>query len=186
MPPEPAPVPAAPRPLYPPGSPPRSNMVGMIVTLAVVVLGVAYFAGHNAPSPSAPPNTTSANIDANDGNSGGGTAASNPDTSGNSDPVAQSNSCTPDQFKVTGLRGTNEYGQLSVVGTIRNTCAYAAGIQMKLTTYDKSGNVLNTEDEWPASVSNIPPDSPYPFKLMIAADDTMQKFNVINESVTKW
>ena len=117
-----------------------------------------------------------------------GSPATTPYASSATDEAAASDatSCSAGDFKVKGLRGTDEYGYANVVGTLINSCSEAAGVELKVTLYDKSGDVVNTEDEWPASVSNIPPRVPYPFKLMLSSGSGWSKYSVVPIDAKQW
>jgi len=94
--------------------------------------------------------------------------------------------CNPSDFKISGLTGTVEYGYLTVVGTVRNNCSEAAAPQLKLTVFDCKGNVLDTDESWPASVRNIGSHSSYVFKLMMSVPENQQKYSVYVMDVRRW
>jgi hypothetical protein len=72
--------------------------------------------------------------------------------------------CSPRDFKISGLRGTVAYGYITIVGVIKNNCSEAAGPQLKVSIYNKKGEMLDTQEPWPASVSNIGAHESYEFK----------------------
>jgi hypothetical protein len=95
-------------------------------------------------------------------------------------------SCSASDFTIKGLTGTDQYGYATIVGTIVNNCSEPAGLEVKVTLYNSSGNVVNTEDEWPASVSNIPSHVAYPFKAMLASDSGWTKYTVSPLEAKRW
>ena len=101
---------------------------------------------------------------------------------------AGSSRCSPSQFKIQGTRGTidSDVGYVYVTGTIINRCSEAAGVQVKITAYDSAGTVIDTTDEWPDSVSNIPAGSSFPFKSMMRYQRGMKKFSVVPISTQRW
>jgi len=54
-------------------------------------------------------------------------------------------------------------GTVDFVGEVRNNCASPLGIQLRAVFRDASGNIVTTEEFWPASTRNIAPGSSYPF-----------------------
>lgn len=51
-------------------------------------------------------------------------------------------------------------------GEIRNDCSVPLGVQVQAVFRDASGNIVTTEEFWPASTRNIAPGSTYPFSEM--------------------
>lgn len=97
-----------------------------------------------------------------------------------------SDDCTPDKFKIKEQHGSDEYGFVTVVGVIHNGCNQAAGVQLKLNQYDAHGHLISTNDQWPASVSNIGAHQDYDFKVMASAPDEAVKYSVFPISVQRW
>lgn len=97
-----------------------------------------------------------------------------------------SGDCTPGNFKIKEQHGTNEYGFLTVVGVIHNGCDQDAGVQLKLNQYDAHGNLIATDDQWPAGVSDISPHQDYDFKVMASAPDAAVRYSVFPISVQRW
>lgn len=97
-----------------------------------------------------------------------------------------SDSCTLGKFKIKEMHGTTEYGILTVVGVVHNGCDEPAGVQLKLSQYDSKGSLVATDDQWPASVSNIGPHQDYEFKLMAEAPDSAVKYGVAPTDVRRW
>lgn len=96
-------------------------------------------------------------------------------------------SCSPNNIKIKGLTGVDEDGGYArITGVLINNCHEPMGVQLKITLFDKSGNVVDTEDEWPASISNIQPHIEYPFKRLISADRIWTKYSVVPIDVKRW
>lgn len=86
-------------------------------------------------------------------------------TGGTGVPTTAAPQCTPSDIKVDKLRATDiGYGYTRITGRLTNGCAEPVGPQVKITSYDRSGNILSVHDIWPASVSNIPAHSEFPFE----------------------
>jgi hypothetical protein len=51
-----------------------------------------------------------------------------------------------------------------VTGVLTNNCDAPVGVQIQLTLYDAAGRVVQSYNIWPASKSNIPARSDYPFE----------------------
>lgn len=94
--------------------------------------------------------------------------------------------CTPRDFKVSGLRGTEEYGYITIVGVLKNNCGEAAAPQLKVSIYNKQGTMLDTDETWPASVSNIAAHDSYEFKTMMPAKDGWETYRVGVMTVKRW
>lgn len=78
--------------------------------------------------------------------------------------------CSPDLFKVEKFRISVVDGctstpcpTLKITGVLRSSCKQPAGVQLKITAYDSDGAVVDTQEFWPASVSNIGAGGKYPF-----------------------
>lgn len=75
--------------------------------------------------------------------------------------------CTVSDIGVDKLNARRQYeNYIKITGRLTNNCAQATGVQVKVTSYDKAGNILGASDIWPASVSNIPGNSEYPFEWL--------------------
>ena len=94
--------------------------------------------------------------------------------------------CSPRDFKISKLRGTEEYSYISIVGIVKNTCSDAAAPQLKISIYDGKDNLLDTHEMWPASVSNIAPGDSFEWKDMMQAKSGWKKYSVRVMSVTRW
>jgi hypothetical protein len=53
----------------------------------------------------------------------------------------------------------------TVVGELINGCGEATGVQLHITLRDSAGEVISTDDPWPAGTHNIPPHSGYAFTV---------------------
>ena len=52
-----------------------------------------------------------------------------------------------------------------VTGNLRQNCLIAVAVELKWTGYYADGSVAFSDDEWPNSTSNIPPNIDFPFEL---------------------
>lgn len=50
-----------------------------------------------------------------------------------------------------------------VTGIVRHSCRQAVGIELKWTMYETDGSVIFSDEWWPASAFNIPPNTDYAF-----------------------
>jgi hypothetical protein len=73
-----------------------------------------------------------------------------------------------------------------IVGRIINNCHTATGVQLKIVLLDRGGNILKVDDLWPASTNNIPPQSDFPFDMMIKSVPSFDRFQVRVTEVRIW
>lgn len=78
--------------------------------------------------------------------------------------------CSTSDIEVCGTHWRVAGRRLYTLGEPLNHCAEPVGVQLKVTTRDAEGKIIDTDDEWPASTRNIPPDRPYPFKTRNTSD----------------
>ena len=88
--------------------------------------------------------------------------------------------CSVSSFAVDKLRARGVH----ITGRLLNNCDLAAGAQVKITTYDKAGSILSVDDIWPASISNIPAHSTFPFEWLSGGG--VDTFTVAVTSVKTW
>jgi hypothetical protein len=77
------------------------------------------------------------------------------------------------------------YGFTRITGRISNNCAVAKGAQIKITTYNRAGDILSDNDIWPASINNIPANSEFQFEWL-HTKAVFSKFTVTIISVKSW
>ena len=86
-------------------------------------------------------------------------------------PSAQSESRAPGatvkDIDIADLGSRVEGEYVFVTGRLINKSKYPAGVQIKITAYDRHGHILTVRDSWPASISNILGNSSFPFETMI-------------------
>jgi hypothetical protein len=90
--------------------------------------------------------------------------------------------CGVSSFAVDKLRARGVH----ITGRLLNNCDLAAGAQVKITTYDKAGSILSVDDIWPASISNIPAHSTFPFEWLMTGASGVDTFTVAVTSVKTW
>ena len=79
-----------------------------------------------------------------------------------------------------------EYGAPRVVGEVRNNSSVAAGVQLQIIVRDASGDVIGSEDFWPASVSNIPPGGTWPVGFHLPMSTGYSKVELRTIGATVW
>jgi hypothetical protein len=77
------------------------------------------------------------------------------------------------------------YGFTRITGRITNNCAEAKGAQIKITTFDRTGDLISDDDIWPARINNIPANSDFLFEW-IHTKPVFAKFTVTIISVKSW
>lgn len=94
--------------------------------------------------------------------------------------------CSASDFAVDKLRARKEEsGFTRFTGRLTNNCAQAVGAQVKLTAYNRAGDILYVQDFWPASINNIPARSEYPFDWLEKVDG-LNSFTVTIIGVKTW
>ena len=86
--------------------------------------------------------------------------------------------CGPSDIAVDKLKGHVKRNYIYIVGRLRNNCSIETGVQIKVTIYNKAGDILAVDDSWPASVSNIPAKSDFPFQHMTERLAGFESFDV--------
>ena len=95
-------------------------------------------------------------------------------------------SCTVSKVTVDKLRARSEgYGYFRITGRLTNKCDQPIGVQIKVTVYDRADNILASPDLWPASTSNIPAHSEYPFEWLQESPG-LHKFTVNVIELRTW
>lgn len=57
-----------------------------------------------------------------------------------------------------------EYGNMQVIGELKNNHTISVGVELQATAYDKQGRIIDVIKFWPASIRNIPAEDIYPYK----------------------
>lgn len=96
------------------------------------------------------------------------------------------NPCQATNFTVKGLRSRRDHDYTILVGTITNDGAVACGVQVKVSVYNKDGEVLQTKDPWPASIRNIAPGAGENFEVFMQFDRNIKSFNVVPIDAKAW
>ncbi len=101
-------------------------------------------------------------------------------------PSAPTATCSAADFRVDGTRGRLNRHVFVVTGTAVNNGALACGVQVKVSSYDAAGVVLDTSDIWPASVRNIAPGASENFSYQLRGDVLATRFDVVPISAKTW
>ncbi len=101
-------------------------------------------------------------------------------------PIASAQPCTPSDITIDKIKGRVDGDYLYITGRLVNNCSAATGVQIKITIYDKSGDVLDVSDTWPASINNIPAKSDFPFRDMMRRVRGFSKFDVRVIATKAW
>jgi hypothetical protein len=94
--------------------------------------------------------------------------------------------CTVADFSVSKTRASTESDEATLTGIITSRCASSAGVQLKWTAFYADGTVAFSNDSWPASTTNIPPNSVYPFEMMNSAPRGKWTYRVEPIKVNVW
>lgn len=101
-------------------------------------------------------------------------------------PAFAESGCTRQDISLGQYKIRAEYGWFIIVGDLTNNCSEPTGVELRVTLYGADNAVLDTNNFWPASMSNIPPKSRYPVKTMLTYQDGIKRFDVRVESVRRW
>jgi hypothetical protein len=94
--------------------------------------------------------------------------------------------CTPAAFSLAKTRASVEYDYAKLTGIVSNHCKQAVGVQLKWTAFNSDGTVAFSQDFWPASTTNIPPTTDYPFEMMAAAPRGKWTYKVEPVALRQW
>ena len=101
--------------------------------------------------------------------------------------VVAQDRCPTSKIQLEKFRVENE-GTLttSAYGVLVNTCEVPAGVQLKIVFTDATGKILRVEDPWPASISNIPSKSDFPFQMRFPRVEGFDKVDVRITRTKTW
>lgn len=101
-------------------------------------------------------------------------------------PTPSAPRCTASDFSVTALKFRKDYDSLRFTGTVTNNGALPCGVQLKVSTYDASGAVVETTDFWPASIRNISPGAAENFSYFVRFDSNAKRYDVAPIDAKAW
>jgi hypothetical protein len=81
---------------------------------------------------------------------------------------AQDN-CGVSDFTLDKIRAEidSETGYGKIFGRVTNRCQVAKGVQLEITTSNRAGDIVSSDDIWPASTDNIPANSSRTFSWVV-------------------
>jgi hypothetical protein len=94
--------------------------------------------------------------------------------------------CEPSDISVEVHSTRVEYDYAYVTGRIINNCSSPTGVQLKVTLLDEQGGVITSHDPWPASISNIPARSDFPFEDQLSVNRRPAQADVRVIRVRRW
>jgi DNA-directed RNA polymerase subunit RPC12/RpoP len=95
--------------------------------------------------------------------------------------------CPITKFLVINQRATSdEYGYAKLTGTVRNTCAISAGVELKWTAMNKDGSIAFSDDFFPAHTTNIAPGADYSFETSNHAPKGRWRYTIEPIRVYRW
>ena len=100
--------------------------------------------------------------------------------------IPSTQKCASGDFTVTGLKFRREYDSLAFTGTVTNSGNLHCGVQLKVSTYDSKGAVVDTSDFWPASIRNIAPGAKENFSYFIRYDKSSKTYDVVPIDARQW
>lgn len=94
--------------------------------------------------------------------------------------------CGPANFTVSKLNARQERDYARLTGIVSHNCPTAAGVELKWTAYNSDGSVAFSDNFYPASTTNIPANTDYPFETMNRAPVGKWTYRVAPISIQKW
>lgn len=79
-----------------------------------------------------------------------------------------------------------EYGRTRVIGELKNNSSVATGVQIQAIARDKQGRIIDSEEWWPASISNIPSGAIWPINKTISDKENIETVEVSVIDVNVW
>ena len=103
-------------------------------------------------------------------------------------PMAAHAACSPTDFAVQDFKIAASGGRLSLKGQLVNHCAEPAAAQITIEAKDSSGNVLASNNGWPAGTANIAPGQSGEVDLgrLFRYQSDMQSFTAGVANVRTW
>jgi hypothetical protein len=96
-------------------------------------------------------------------------------------------SCTAANFTITKQHATyDSYGYAHLTGVVRHNCPTAAGVRLKWTALNADGTVAFSDDFFPASTTNIPPNTDFAFETMNHAPQGKWTYQIEPIAVQVW
>lgn len=99
---------------------------------------------------------------------------------------ADSPSCSARNITVIKTSAQTEYDEAKLTGIVTNHCTSAVGVQLKWTAYNSDGTIAFSNDFWPASTTNIPPNTNYAFEMMDTAPRGRWTYTVEPIATSVW
>ncbi|MGQ2994252.1 hypothetical protein [Variovorax sp.] len=93
--------------------------------------------------------------------------------------------CKPLAFETRGVKATKSFDKIILTGSVSNGNPSDCGVQLRATSYDEKGYVVDTANFWPASTRNIPAGASEPFKYFLNAGDS-KSFEIVPVSTKQW
>jgi hypothetical protein len=100
-------------------------------------------------------------------------------------PALAQEQCTPTAFQTKGVKVTKSYDKFAITGAVSNGNSSECGVQLRATSFDSKGDVVDTATFWPASVRNVAVGASEPFKYFLNAGDA-KTFEVVPVSAKRW
>ena len=94
--------------------------------------------------------------------------------------------CAAKSFMVKNINSKNQYGKAVLTATVTNNNKTACGVQIKSSSYDKNGVLIDTNDFWPASIRNIDPGASENFKTQLRADRAAKTYDLVPIDTRVW
>ena len=104
---------------------------------------------------------------------------------GANESVAVEN-CSIENVKVEISRQWQERDWFNVTYFVSHSCSQAVGVQLRATGYYKDGSIAFSQEMWPGSISNLPPNVEIPKEWLQNVPAPIEKFELVPMEVKIW
>ena len=94
--------------------------------------------------------------------------------------------CTIDNVEVKISRVEDEYGWLTTYYFLSHSCPFPVGIKLRKTGFYQDGSIAFSEEFWPGSVTNLPPNVQIPFESGIKLFVPIDRQELVPIEVNVW
>jgi hypothetical protein len=94
--------------------------------------------------------------------------------------------CSVNNVKLKNLTSSYDSSYSKVTGVLSHSCTVAIGIELKWSGFYSDKTVAFSEEFWPNSISNIPPNVDFPFEYMVSDRIAPSIYTMVVNSVRAW
>ncbi|MCP4969162.1 MAG: hypothetical protein GY932_01045 [Arcobacter sp.] len=102
------------------------------------------------------------------------------------DKSKNENTLSTSDFEIVSYRGEWKYGNLKVIGEIKNNGSIAAGAEVEVIARDENGVLIDSKSFWPSSITNMPSQSTTGISYTITNDQRAKSISIKVIDVKVW